>query len=382
MKVVISAAYGMGNLGDEAIFEVLTSDISRSGRGCKMYGLVFDKKLFNSAHVKFLKDHDVAVHGFFFRSKKELLNPWRILDYLFGLYHLATCDLFLLGGGGLVRNKTTNLKLYLTPLFIAQFLKKKNLIIGVGVDKITEGKVVKLLNRIHEPDMIVLRDENSLANLGQVTQFKKVKVIPDPVCHYLGSVNHTREVVVPAEGVADPCLLGLNLTFWKAEYQKGETEAFIAALAEALNHAYLRHPYDLMYLPTVPQKDDGFFLILKSKLDKRIKTVEPKISEVEDFLDHARRCRSIIAMRMHAILLSSNLDKSIIAIAYDEKVEQLKGIMGSDLLQIPDTTKDYRILEEKIVNALQDRSLKYGIWTGLREGSKELAALLEDFMHD
>ena len=96
-KMVISGAYGMQNLGDEAICETMVGDIFSLNNRAAITILVFNEDLFFEAHPQWEENKTISVELMNFR-KRTLLNPLKVLSLIKGILKIVLCDVFVWGG--------------------------------------------------------------------------------------------------------------------------------------------------------------------------------------------------------------------------------------------------------------------------------------------
>jgi len=244
---------------------------------------------------------------------------------------LATCDLLMVGGGGLFRDRVAWIGYYLKPLFIAQSFRKKILVSCVGVDRITDRRVIALVNRIKPEAVFRVRDEDSRRNFLAVHRRygpDAVRVIPDPAFH----LAESPVARIPHDGF----VVGMNLAYWKADYtDSAKLDIFIRSMATALADFQATTPFKLVHLPTCQNKDGPVWERLKGLLPAGMALEESVAVTPSEYLKALAAVDGFIGMRLHSLIMSSNVDGlPIAAIAYDDKVTSLLGMLGRQPLAI------------------------------------------------
>ncbi|HBM45776.1 MAG: hypothetical protein UT05_C0002G0066 [Parcubacteria group bacterium GW2011_GWF2_38_76] len=323
-KIVLSASYGLGNLGDEAICKTLIEDLFSTGLVKKITVLVFDKVVFINNHPELIEEKRVSIREFFV-GPKVLLSITKIYDFLFSIYDLVYCDLFILGGGGLIRNRNDWFRFYIQPLKIVQFFHRKTAIFSIGVDAVEREDVILGVNKIKRVDFFSVRDNESKNNLLAINKNfsdEFIKVIPDPVFHMKSIYNHSPENKKIGFNLTSPDLLSLG---GKA-FDKGK---FLNDLSGIFNELFTKEKFELVCLPTDTQKDSLFMSDFISSLNKEIHVTLIKLETPEQFLKEVSRCRCFIGMRMHSLIMSSIIEGlPILGIVYAKKVENMFGEIG------------------------------------------------------
>ena len=349
-RIIIAASLGSGNIGDEAICEKIVNDILSITGNLKITILVFNKNLFLTSHPHWIKFKKITIESMNYR-KKILLSPRELLSILRGIGSILFCNYFIWGGGGLVRNRSDWLKIYLIPFKIAQFLHKKILILSIGVDKITDFGVVKLIKNIKKFDLFSVRDENSKRNILDVLKDikeDKIKIIRDPVFNYSHSLSLKS---------SQKFRVGINLSYWKAFFNN-ETHVFAERIAGIFNNISHYKNVEIVYLPTAREKDMIVFNKFKEHLNRNIKIIIPTINTPQEFIEEASSCSLVIGMRMHSIILSSSIDNlPIFIIVYDEKVEAMikeLNLNKNNIFNISQIVSGSDFLEKSLIDCFEN----------------------------
>lgn len=316
-RVVLSAAYGLGNLGDEAIAETIIRDIWALNKETKITVLVFDLKRFKMAHPNLVCDSRLSVFLMDLR-KKDLFYPTALISFFVGVLRIIFSDTFIWGGGGLIRNRTDWLRRYMRPLFLAQLFKRRILVWSIGVDEINNPGVKVLISKLKKPTFLSVRDLQSRRNLMAILPKYDIEVVRDPVFHYR---DH-----LPINNDPEEFCLGLNLSFWKADFnKKEELSLFVDTLAKCLLTLYESRAFKIKYLPTTGSKDDVVFKLLTQKIGQKINIFRVPLDSPVDFLREVSGVEFFVGMRLHSLILASNIPNlPWVGIIYDEKVLNLK----------------------------------------------------------
>lgn len=325
---VLSAGYGMGNLGDEAICETIVKDLSLVSPNCSITILVFNYTKFCALHQDLNLNGSIKVREFFFIQKQDYFSLRKYMQFLVVLYELVTCNAFVWGGGGMVKDSVGLLRQYLRPLLIAQFFRKPVFVYPVGVNKVHLLEVRKKMCKVSPHTVLNVRDEQSRQNLNEIfgdrSYLYTIDVVSDPVFHFGKIQDRVRE------RAGGPVKIGLNLAYWKARHAITlEFTSFIDRVVQTLNGVYKDTEFELVWLPTDVQKDQACLDLMSKKLTRAIVVKSPKILSAHDLIDAFTKVDFLIASRMHSLILSSHVkDLPVVSIIYDEKVEHLKNDLG------------------------------------------------------
>ncbi len=175
--ILLCGYYGYGNLGDELSLRAIcsrlyTKDTARSN-GARCRALSFDT----------LRLSVLAPKG----SRYEPLNCVNRFSPLAVVNAIRSTGLFMLGGGSLLQNKTSNRSLfyYLTLLEIAHFFGIPTMLYAAGIGPI-HGKIPSALckHALQKTDLITVRDPLSLAFLKNLGITDNVLPSADPVLFF------------------------------------------------------------------------------------------------------------------------------------------------------------------------------------------------------
>lgn len=320
-RVVLSAAYGLGNIGDEAICDVILNDIVAAVPDSMITVLVFDTQLFLSAHPAFSKDtelHSILSMQFSMRDLVRLSSWARAVRILRAI---QTADYFIWGGGGIVRNRIAWLKKYIRPLKIAIFFRVPVYVYCIGVDTLSRKDVLEEIQILRSAKVVTVRDEYSAANLrlalGAVSE---LYTVPDPAYRFDLRASYP----VRSEPHAQ-LRVGLNIALWKADMSDAAHVAqFVDAVSQELLTMHRVTPFTLLHLPTAPMKDSHVFSLIAKKIQNEIPYEEHVSESAYEFCNKLASLDVLIASRLHAVILATTIPHlPIVSVAYDEKVEAL-----------------------------------------------------------
>lgn len=309
-------------MGDESLVEAIIHDLISTFNDPRITVLAWDRNRFLASHQGFPYNNKFSSGQAFFLPS-QFKNPENIFSIIRSCWSIATCDIFIWGGGGIIRNHAFWLKAYLYPLRLAQFFKKPIIIWSIGVDEITNPTVIKFINKIKRANFLSVRDFKSKINFLKVNNNfpeEKVHVIRDPALHLVDLYRFDRNKIneVPK--------LGINFSFWKADLSDKERAIkFTTAVAGALDSAHKKVKFTISYLPTVPGQDKVFFEMMRGQMKSIIDISYPNVNSPAKYLKELSYLDIFLGMRYHSIILASNIKKLPIAgVIYDEKVVTLK----------------------------------------------------------
>jgi polysaccharide pyruvyl transferase WcaK-like protein len=128
VRVVVAGYYGFGNLGDELILSALAKELRTVYPDPKIVVLSHDPA------------HTQAFHSLPAVSR---WNPFAVF------WQFLRADLFVLGGGGLIQDKTSHRSLlyYLSLVALARLLLRRVFLYRIGVESLNRS-VSRVLTRL------------------------------------------------------------------------------------------------------------------------------------------------------------------------------------------------------------------------------------------
>jgi len=289
MHVVLTGAYGMGNLGDEAIAEMAIRHVLDVVPNPRITLLVWDDtRRWRHAHRGVVR----ALPGLY---RHALVRPRLWSGLTRAVAAIAGCDVLVWGGGRLVRDRAVWLREYLWSVRLAAFLRKRIVVLAVGADSITDPSRRRALRVLRDADAISVRDFTSRENLVQaIDGIPPVDVVSDGV--FAWPVADRVPPTVPTLGIT---LRNLTAT--------GDADVamprWLVTLSDMLSSMHRDRPFRIVCLPTATKElalSRAFCL-----LDRDRELVDARTPG--DFLQHLSRCTAFVGMRLHACILASRV---------------------------------------------------------------------------
>lgn len=318
-SIVLSAAYGMGNIGDEAICDALLGDIFAANPEARVTVLAWRPSLWRAAHVGLNGDKRVRVAQCLFVSS-QLASPIALLGFFRTVWIISQCDAFLWGGGGIIRDRTYWLRGYLWSMKVARFFRRRIAVVGIGVDRIESQEVKSMLGVLKDVEAVTVRDPQSAENLQAAVPGLTVSdVIRDPVFHYPVSEHQS----------SGSRTIALNLCNRDgANTLNDEFNVFADDLARILAALHQEKPISLIGVPTDPR--DALFIRYVASLVPSIPFSLQAVTSPSAYIDAVRRSDLLLGMRMHGIILGARVAGLPVAgFLYSKKVEELVHASGA-----------------------------------------------------
>ncbi|MEB3306783.1 MAG: polysaccharide pyruvyl transferase CsaB [Cyanobacteriota bacterium] len=298
MHPLLVGYYGEHNLGDDALLEVLLSQLPA---GCTPRV---------TAHDQLQIQQRFGVHTVDRRSLVKVLQA------------LQRCDSLVLGGGSLLQDATSfsSLAYYSALIAAARLQGKRVLLWGQGLGPLSRRRsrlVVRALLRLC--DLCSWRDPDSAALAGSLGWRARpdqpgAGVGSDPVWALAGS---------GWSGVGGPVVL-----CWRpvSQLQGSQWMPWLNALES------LASDRELLWLPFHGDQDRGLLRrlsdagLLSPALQARSREV--MVEQPQAAMEVFRSAGLVVSMRLHGLILAAVSGAPVAALSYDPKVSAAAGALG------------------------------------------------------
>jgi len=318
-KIVLHGFYGQGNLGDEAILKALLEQFSERHNLKLVVFCRNPEKVSDQYGVK-------SVHS---QSGRHWLER---------IWELKTAGLYILGGGGLIKDyggSSASLEGWLEILRLCKKLHVKTALCAVGVENIRYPRSKTVLKQVLDKvDFITVRDEDSKNLLKEIGIENNIDVISDPAI--LLTEGKTRKL---AEKKNDRLVRVIvcvrhwfDQGFFIADPAKNENLA--NALSRTLDFLVDNYNVRIDFIPmrTVSYDDDRemakeIVKYMKNK-NKAALHLYSTSTSVDEFTREVDRCTLVIGMRLHSLILAAASGVPIIGLEYMPKVKAFMASIG------------------------------------------------------
>lgn len=305
-KVLISGYYGFGNTGDEAILEVLSSQLKSSG---------IEVGVFSNNPKETEKNYGVKAYPRFKLNKI--------------IKAISQCDAIISGGGSLFQDATssTSLYYYLGIVQLGMWMRKKVFVYSQGI-----GPIYKKVNQkifscvIKKAASISLRDSISKNELTRLKIDKKVyvEVTADPVFLLESAPEEKAEQVLSLLGIErkkDSLLIGLSVRQWK------DSPTSASTFAQIVDNIIQKYGATVVFLPFHHPSDLEFSKKIVGLMKNEAAVLEDRLlpSEVMAVMG---KMDINIGVRLHALILSAAVGVPVIGISYDPKIDGFLNSIG------------------------------------------------------
>lgn len=365
-KISIHGFYGHGNLGDEAILKALLNEFNSFP---EINVIVFCSRPNNVIEKYNVK----SIH-----SRERISCFSRI-------WNIRTSSLFVLGGGGLLKdygNDSSNVEKWLELLQKANKMGVRTALCAVGVENIRYKDSKKIIRRIlNNVDIITVRDPNSKQTLLEIGVKKEIKVISDPAL-LLPDLDLTE-----GRTLSMPPKIIICVRHW---YNKGfyienpeVNKKFLESLSIAADLLVKKYNAKINFIPmrTVSYDDDRSiaYQVAEYMENKKSIRILTKVPQINEFIHMISQSSLVIGMRLHSLILSTGVGIPAIGIEYMPKVKHymksvnqseyslnIERITVSELMKLIEKTfKEYDSRSRAIIDSVSN--LRKITKNGIRE---------------
>lgn len=310
MRIGICGFYNAINIGDEAILKGIKALL---------------KQVFPESEIVVFGRGMLFSFGFrsFFRAmfKLELWSK--------PLQALRSCDIFILGGGGLF----TDEEMFFVPIFwalhgfAALLLKKPLICLGISVGPLNKLNQVIVKNLFLKAKLIIVRDQRSFELLKKWGIDKVYKT--SDLALYLSGIakNSGRE---PVDGRK-------NYIIISARRFRNLDEKLYTILAQFCDAAIAKYGLQIRLIPFQNEAQNDAYVLNKifEQMQHREHVFVHDFNEnIDDLINVFANAELVIGMRLHAGILSLIAGTPFIPLSYMQKVNDFWREFEIELLDI------------------------------------------------
>lgn len=374
-KMVIHCASGMENSGDEAILQVLLRRYTPD---------------FEISVISLDPEKTLALHGHLgIRALGEREKACR--------QAIADCDVFILGGGGLLQDKTTifNPSRWLAKLRLAQRMGKKTCLYANSVGELRFGinrrMAARALKKVH---LITLRDALSaelLERLGvsgaQVTAdpaFSLALPTPEQAAAARQKYDLPREYVCIAirhwydTNAVIPVKIATRLGL-RSKKNAARYARYIGVMAEVTRRINDELGLPAVFLSMCRGRDAGVARDILAKLPQNLGNfvIDDPAMTPQEAMAVIGQSKLLLGMRLHSLIYAADLGIPMAPIVYQDKVAGLAQMLGAEAVHVD--TMDADALWRLVQPALDGRAKTAGALQ-MQEKEQQNARLFAELM--
>jgi polysaccharide pyruvyl transferase CsaB len=294
-RFLLSGYYGFGNLGDEALLEVIVSRLRARWPGCAVDVL----------------SGDPAQTA---RTYRVEATPRMDLGRVRGAIDRA--DVVLSGGGGLLQNVTSlrSLLYYSNVIRTAVRAGKPTMVFAQSIGPLDFWGRAIVRNFCRGIAAATVRDERSQKLFGALVPGVRVERTADPVFLF---ASGGEPLDLAAEGLAgdDAPLVVVSVRKWQA------AEATTAALAAVVDRLAGKYGARVAFLPLGGASDaEVSTAIIRRCASTPVLLPDYPLGQAAQVI---ARASLVIGMRLHALIIAARVGVPFLALPYDPKVTSL-----------------------------------------------------------
>jgi polysaccharide pyruvyl transferase CsaB len=292
---LISGYYGFGNLGDEALLDVIVAQL---------------RARFPGASVDVLSADPAAT------AKRLAVEATPRADFAAIRRAIDRADVVLSGGGGLLQNVTSlrSLIYYAGIIRAAVRAGKRTLIFAqsIGPLDVFGRAVVRVC--CTGISAATVRDERSQRLLAGLLPKVRIERTADPVFLFEPDAEPLDLAAEGLDEAAGP-LVVVSVRRWQ------NTEATVALLTAAIDRLALEHGAQVAFLPLGGAGDaDVSSTIIRRARSAPLLLPAMTLGQAAQVIG---RAQLVIGMRLHALIIAARLGVPFTAVPYDPKVTSL-----------------------------------------------------------
>lgn len=335
MRLLLSGYFGFGNTGDEAILQATIAGLSEHIPSAEFSVLSADPDTTAA---------ELEVH---------CADRWRFFTQVSELYH---ADLFIQGGGGLYQDTTSRLSpmYYLNQLVIARLLRTPFVIFAQGIGPVqssfVRGAMIRNFSRAR---LVLVRDALSSETLLQWSESSLEPIVTaDPVLTMKPCPQDQTDERLESLRLKRGEYILVALRSWP-----GSEHAY-EAICEWLGE--IERP--VLLLPFQYDVDEPVARDVQQTVgDKRL-VIPDKASAPREIMGLIEAADIVLAMRLHAMIMSCAVGTPAAGISYDPKVNAFcrrsgQPVMDIRLVERGATTDLIRAARDSFDRVLQQREM-------------------------
>ena len=337
-KDLVCGYYGAHNRGDELILKVLTDYLKT--RQAEVVVTSQDPAATAADYgVSAIKAHP---------SLRKGLGSF--------LREVSKADLFILGGGGLYQDYGKHFRVVLyygMRVLIAGMLGKKVAYFALGFGNIElarSKRFIALVTRL--VDCITVRDQGSREVLARIGVNQEIVVCADPVFSLATGVLPAPRGAEPEAGLR----VGISILAYDGQLQFATgADQRIEQAVTSFTRTLLAQGHQVTFIPMERGTDDLFIgeILARAGLTGSVAVLNSSLKH-DAFLAAFAGFDLVLAMRLHAIILSAALGIPFVPISYHTKVSNTVALLRQEDLMIPLEELSAERLEQSFKLLVQD----------------------------
>jgi len=324
-NILLAGYYGFGNLGDEAILEMVLKQLLE----------ITDR------------DNITVLSG----NKEETSRKYNIktidrYNVLSIIIRLKESSALVFGGGSLLQDVTSKRSIYyyLFLIKLAKLMGNKVIMLSQGIGPILNEKSKKITsNTLNKVDFISVRDKQSkefLENIG--VDESKISLSADPVINFKSDEKTENKN-------DDKKKVCFSLRNWKNANVSGK----ISNVAEKL----AQNNIECYFIPFYYNEDLELINEIEKNIGKSATYYKERLSTNEAY-DIIKNMNLLVGVRLHSLIFAAAAVVPFVAVSYDHKVDHfVESVNMNVTCSIDDIDSDllYNEIIKKLENEDEER---------------------------
>ncbi len=335
--ILICGAYGLGNIGDEAILSAILREMEEVAPDASVTVLSRSPKETAQRH------HVRAIHSF------DLPRVWKAM---------GEAKLYVNGGGTLIQNVTSRRSLlyYLYTLRWAKERGCKVLMYGCGIGPVRGERDVEMTRQYLDKyvDAITLREPDSMEELKKMgVTAPLVQLSADPALTLSPAPADRVDALFAQAGIpADGKYICFALRKWHGFEDKAPL------FGKAAQYAYDAYGLTPVFAAVENRQDpEAARLAARGLTAPHYFLDDP--GNVNNIIGALARMKVVVSMRLHALIFAAGQGVPLAGVVYDPKVSSFLSYIGQDAYASLDslTEASLRALVDAAVAQMGDAQL-------------------------
>jgi polysaccharide pyruvyl transferase CsaB len=319
-NILLAGYYGFGNLGDEAILEMVLKQLFQ----------ITDRK-----NITVLSGNKEET------SRKYNVNTIDRYNIFSILKKLMKSDALVFGGGSLLQDVTSKRSIYyyLFLIKLAHLMNNKVVMLSQGIGPILNKRSRKFTaETLNKVEFITVRDKQSKEFLEQIGVLEnKIHLSADPVINFRADENLSFNNT-------DRKKVCFSLRNWKDT----DVSEKISIVVEMLN----KQNIECYFVPFYYNEDLELIREIEKNIGDNAVFYMERLSTNEAY-DIIKEMDLLVGVRLHALIFAAAVNVPFVAISYDHKVDHfVESVSMNVVCNINDI--DVNILYDEIIKKLEN----------------------------
>jgi len=326
LRITIHGSYGTGNRGDNCILFQLLAFLEKERPGAEVTILCRDEERLGALLADELPDTKLRLRPLHHSFKRR--GP-AVLKACLG------CDLFILGGGGLLWGKAPgNLGYWLLRPRLALLARRRVVFYAPGIYDIRGRRARGLLGRVaRKAHFLSVRDSEGLKELLRAgVDESRITLGADPAFLLPPADPEAGRALMKDLDIPEGRRIAISARDWKGRLSAGLFARFVMRLLEDPSVTLLFFPFKTGGLARDTDRNDAevgrrLLLTLPEDFHRRVVLLGDDLSAA-NYIDLIGRCHYLIGMRLHSLIFATLAGTPFGALPYDLKIEAYMEMLG------------------------------------------------------